>query len=279
MIMFFLIGNGFKTKMSLPVVKKIKTLGIMKTNYNIYFFKFPLIILISTFILACNNENRNIINKVETKTTLKDISTSCTFELDTFSFKGITIGNNIKSVRHKIKNEQPQSDEIESNLIKEIRNGRNFSVGNYQTYEVVNSKNISLFENTLKYIKIHTYKNIIFGIDISLDEDAEKLFHFMSIQSLFKEKFKIPSCGFIEVDDFFDIFHKNTVIDVSSKKLSIKTFFYSSFKKNKHGAEGTSNEFLKNLRIEITDIAIIKNFDTEIKYEFSKSREKSKSDF
>lgn len=229
--------------------------------------------MISFVIQACNNENRNIINKPITKTTLKDSSTLCSFELDTFSFKGITIGNNINSVRYKIVYEKPERNEIESNS---IRNGRNFSVGNFQTYEIVNAKNISLFENALKYIKVHTYKNKIFGIDISLDEDAEKLFHLEKIQSLFGEKFKIPSCGYIKVDNFLN---KITVIDVKSKKLSIKTFFNSTGKKNKYAAEGTVNEFLKNLRIEITDIATIKSFDTEIEYEFRKSKEKAKSDF
>jgi hypothetical protein len=134
----------------------------------------------------------------------------CKLLIDTFSFKGIKIGENISTVSKKYKFTNPKKNKIE-----------------YQEYDSITSiwvdvsGGLTIFGYTISAVNIQTYKDIMYSINIKLkDENTFALLgdNVTDIVEKFAIKFTEGSC--IKNDPLLMV-ERPRRIYVSNSKLSV----------------------------------------------------------
>jgi hypothetical protein len=202
-------------------------------------------LLVSFVLFSCNNPNTK--KSDNTKVNVKPTEVKCELKLKTFVFKDIQLGGSINDLKYTLQKDK----QIENDIASIFSHERFFDTENFHTYKIKDASKLTMFDNNINSIKIHTYKNNIYAIDIFILEDAEKILPLENVLDLFIEKFGIPGCG-ITQDSEASIFKKG--LKINNSILSINANIFNSDKKNKPNLDETSNSYLKMLKFEITNL-------------------------
>lgn len=145
-----------------------------------------IIILLFLSLLSCNNRNDKLNIESEKIVIVKP---KCWLNVDTFSFKGITIGENISKVKKKY------------SLSEKLGN----------IWIVKNPKNLTIFGYSPSEITISTINDTIFKIELSIENNLVSL---KDIINKLAERYQLESCV-VEKDN------KPSLL-ISNRKLSIE---------------------------------------------------------
>ena len=232
-------------------------------------------IVVCLILTACNHKQEINETKTLSDTIAKTYENKYVLKTDTFSFKGIQIDDkleNLKSIYSLQREILPEKEFEDISFI----NSRIFSTKDFQSYSLLHPNKLTMFENKIDNLKIHTYKNIIYAIDISILENDETSFNLENIITNLYEKYSVS--GFVKSTKT-DNNLLMPVFEIANSRLSIKAFMFNTNKKNKYAVKGASNECLKMLRIEVTnlhnDSIRVKQQDEEL----IKKQLKEKNDF
>jgi hypothetical protein len=245
-----------------------------------YYFILSLLALI-----ACDTKQSSQIaikespRKDSVQTTNAIQSSACLLKYDTFSFKGIRLGDRIENVSKKYSLRNAQYTDGRGQLAKIFHN-EDYEPPSSKTYLIKDTR-LTLFGNMLNKLYIYTFQNKVYGIDLYIEENEDEFFHIDGIVRRLAERYNAENCRSKSDKDLLGIL---PVLELSNNNLSIMAFVSSSGKKKKRlhpelkNSVGVDN-FTDLLRIEVTDKLLYRQYTKAKDDQYNKKGQQKNNDF
>ncbi len=252
-------------------------------------FRIAKVIIISVFFSSCNYSTDKSNNQTELKEVeLKEKKLTCFLNVDTFSFKGIKINDDIFNLKKKYNLKKLPNIKLQRKELQYSLDWDTIIIPDFpevKKYEIKPLKNLTIFGHDISTLTISTYKNKVYNIIITTLENEDD-FNFTKTMSNLAEKYNATGCiKYIEEDTKMAIMGD---LNLSNSKLSIHAYITNSniqyYKSTLLESEvlKTKNKSIKyklQCTIIVTDLISSKSIDKAQKKLDLEQEKKKKEDF
>ena len=185
-------------------------------------------------LISCEGEQDSpeLLNKAQRKDTVQTTPTiqksACSLNYDTFSFKGIRLGDRIENAAKKYSLKKADYSDGRGKLAR-LFHTDDFEPPSSKTY-LVKDNRLTLFGNKLIKLYIYTFDNKIYAIDLYIEENEDEFYHIDGIVRRLAERYNGEDCRSKSNKDLVGIL---PVLELSNDKLSIAAYISRSGKERK----------------------------------------------
>jgi len=255
---------------------------------NIILFCLLNFTLLNSSCVDSKKESHAVTEESELIKNFKD--SSCALTIDTFEFKGIRIGNHLRSL-DKIYSIAPVEFRYYRCDISDIQ-FEPILPPQFKSYEI-KFKKLSILGYPISKIYVSTYNDYIFGIDIYMKKDSNEISYFNDLIRMLAVRYNAISC--FESTEKGELLYETILLKLMNDKLAIIGFLpygiidpqelekYLPRDNSKSNKEKHLNKYNMNnsdvLIIQITDLKTNNIYESECDKIIYQKNLKDKNDF